>query len=224
MASLTSTNSLPNWVKLSLRWDNQAQFHWPYRNWTTCTRNELASLGQLLSWLMCHAILLDSLGLNEIQVRKEFVPGISASHFFSKCVNWLYSNGLQHHKKCCHCLKRLISFWNKTCPLQRQWKHIIFSCPFIWMQMWPFIQLWPHTGQFQTSNIICYWKHFWLLWKTKRKFRSRLRNYDGCFHWHCNISQYITMLIVNSWQSWIHIVVNKNDLKSTMTTGFFFLT
>lgn len=153
MASLTSTNSLPNWVKLSLRWDNQAQFHWPYRNWTTCTRNELASLGQLLSWLICYAILLDSLGLNEIQVRKKFVPGISASHFFSKCVNWLYSNGLQHHKKCCHCLKRLISFWNKTCPLQRQWKHIIFSCPFIWMQMWPFIQLWPHTGQFQTYPI-----------------------------------------------------------------------
>lgn len=24
------------------------------------------------------------------------------------------------------------------------------SCPFIWMQMWPFIQLWPHIGQFQT--------------------------------------------------------------------------
>lgn len=31
----------------------------------------------------CHPILLDSLGLNEIQVRKEFAPGISASHFFS---------------------------------------------------------------------------------------------------------------------------------------------
>lgn len=71
------------------------------------------------------------------------------------------------------------------------------------------------------SKVICYWKYFWLLWKPKRKFCSRLRKHDGCFHWHCNNSQYITMLIVNSWRSWIHIVVNKNYLKSTVTTGFF---
>lgn len=125
MASLTSMNSLPSWVKLSLHWDNQTQLHWPYRNWTTCTRKELASLGQLLSWLICHAILLDSLGLNEIQ--KRICPRYFCFTFFFRCVNWLYSNGLQHHTMCCHCLKILICFWNKICPLQRQWKHVIFN-------------------------------------------------------------------------------------------------
>lgn len=65
-------------------------------------------------------------------------------------------------------------------------------------------------------SITCYWKHFLLLWKTKSQLCNRFRKYEGCFHWHCNgISQYITMLIVTSWQRWIHIVVNKNDLKST---------
>lgn len=99
-------------------------------------------------------IITESLGLNEIQVRKEFAPDISASlfFFFSKCVNRLNSNGLQHHTKCCHCLKnKLTGFWNKNCPLQRQWKHVIFSRSFIWMQMWPFPQL--HPGQLHTYSV-----------------------------------------------------------------------